>query len=109
MSGYFEKLRGSFSLYYDAAESSDTRYLLMRFGESVDRVLEVFWKEHPAESFSVVPLVAYGDAPRLHLCSQKSLAAALASVQLEPGSSTEQAWKAACEYHKVAWPKRLAA
>ena len=71
-------------------------------------MLAAFWKENNGEGdFEVVPLFAYGSAPRLELCTQRSLASALQSVTLDPGSRTEQQWKQVAQALDVQWPTRL--
>ena len=108
MSGFFSTARGGFSLYLDEAEAANgPRFALARFGEDPGKVLAEFYRENPLSDFPVVPLFAYGQAPRPELCTQRSLTQALQSVDIEPGSRTEQQWKAVAEHHSVAWPIRL--
>ena len=109
MTTFFEHIRGGFSIHVDAEGSTvpAVRFCLARFGEDADRVLAAFWREVGAGDFELVPLFAYGSAPRAELCTARSLAAALQTASIEPGSRTEQQWKAVCEHHNVAWPKRL--
>jgi hypothetical protein len=106
MTDYFKRVTGNFSLYSDAAGSPDVRFAVAHFGEDAELVVAAFWKERGGD-FSIVPLFAFGAAPRRDLCTQKSLVAALQTVQFDLGSRTEQQWKACCEHHKVPWPKRL--
>jgi hypothetical protein len=110
MTEFFDKVRGALSCYCDAADGhlTDVRIILCRFGEDPQKAIAQFWRENTGD-FSVVPLVAYGAAPRWELCSPKSLVAALQTVTFDVGSRTEQIWKAACEHHSVSWPKRLQA
>jgi hypothetical protein len=108
MTGFFDRVRGAPTTYLDATDGNmtDIRLVIARFGEDPEKVLRQFWKEHDG-TFAVVPLFAYGNAPRKELCTARSLAAAVQSVDLETGSAAEQQWKTACEHHCVAWPKRL--
>jgi hypothetical protein len=109
MTGFFDRVRGAPTTYLDATDGNmtDVRLVIARFGEDPEKVLRQFWKEHDG-SFAVVPLFAYGNPPRKQLCTARSLAAAVQSVELETGSTAEQAWREACDFHHVAWPKRLA-
>jgi hypothetical protein len=105
---FFETIRGGFSLHVDGEDVyTSTHFALARFGESPDRVLEVFYQENPTANFMLVPLFAYGLPPRRELCTQQSLTSALQSVAIEPGSTVEQAWKALAEEFDIAWPRRL--
>jgi hypothetical protein len=108
---FFGGVRGALSVYCDSDDGqlADARFVLARFGEDPDKVVATFWREHNSGNFSVIPLFAYGVAPRSELCSQRSLAAALQTVTIEPSSVVEQQWKVVCEAHNVAWPKRLQA
>jgi hypothetical protein len=108
---FFGSVRGALSVYCDSNDGTltDARFILCRYGEDPDKVVATFWREHQSGNFSVVPLFAHGLPPRSELCSQRSLAAALQTATIEPGGTVEQQWKAACEAHNVAWPKRLAA
>jgi hypothetical protein len=109
VSEFFASVRGALSVYCDNNDGTltDARFILARFGEDPDKVIAAFWREHADGRFSIVPLFAYGTAPRTELCSQRSLAAALQTATIEPSSVVEQQWKAVCEAHNVAWPKRL--
>jgi hypothetical protein len=101
-------IRGGFSLHVGAAEEyTATHFVLARFGESADRVLEVFYQENPISNFMVVPLFAYGLPPRRELVTQQSLTSALASVQLAADGQDTKAWKELAEEFNVAWPRRL--
>jgi hypothetical protein len=82
------------------------RFILVRQGEDPDLAIAAFWKEHRGH-WSVVPLYSYGAAPRSELCTARSLAAAL-QVATIPTEATQK-WRAACELHNVAWPRRLEA
>jgi hypothetical protein len=55
----------------------------------------------------IVPETGYGVPPRPELCSKQSLAAALQTAAIEPGSTTEQKWKQVCAQFNVPWPSRL--
>jgi len=105
---HFKHVRGGFTIYVggDDVEIADVRFVLAHFGEDAAKVIESFWKERSGD-FSIVPLFAYGAVPRRDLCTQQSLAAALQSVAIEPGSFTEMKWRKLCEDMAVAWPKRL--
>ena len=107
MSDYFSQIKGGFSVHVQEHDFEGVRFALARFGEDPSRVIDAFWRENNSGDFEIVPLFSYGNAPRAELCTQQSLARALQSVTLEPGSRTEQQWKAVCEHHNVAWPKRL--
>lgn len=109
MTNFFEHIRGGFSIHVSNEGDGvpNVRFALARFGEDPDRVIGAFWKETNSADCEVIPLFAYGSAPRAELCTPRSLAAAMQSVTLEPGSRTEQQWKAVCEAHSVAWPTRL--
>jgi hypothetical protein len=108
---FFASVRGALSVYCDNNDGmlTDARFVLARFGECPDKVIEAFWNEHKGGNFAVIPLFAYGNPPRRELCSQKSLAAALQTATIEPGGAVEQQWRAVCEHHSVGWPKRLQA
>lgn len=107
MSEFFSQIKGGFSVHVEEDAFAGVRFALARFGEDPDKVLAAFWKENSIGDFELVPLFAYGAAPRSEPCTARSLAAALQSVTIEPGSRTEQQWKAVCEQHNVAWPTRL--
>jgi hypothetical protein len=111
MAEFFSSTRGGITLYVDSHDGTltDCRFVMARFGEDPDKIVATFWREHGDANFSIVPLFAYGSAPRAELCSQRSLAAAMQSVEIEPGDFIEQQWKAVCAAHNVAWPKRLQA
>jgi hypothetical protein len=111
MSGpYFENVKGGFSIYTDASadgSAPNVRFCLAYFGEDAEKVLEAFHKEHRTDCL-MVPIFGYGSmGPRIELSSPRSLAAALATATIEPDGVVGQQWRAACEYHGVAWPKRL--
>ncbi len=107
MSNYFTAVKGGFSIHVEEDEFAGVRFCLARFGEDPDKVLDAFWRENNSSDFEIVPVFAYGSPPRPELCTARSLAAALQSVTLEPGSRTEQQWRQAAEALNVAWPKRL--
>jgi hypothetical protein len=109
VSDFFGSVRGALSTYCDNNDGAltDARFVLARFGEDPEKVVAAFWREHADGRFSIVPLFAYGTAPRSELCSQRSLAAALQTVTIEPSSVIEQQWQKVCAAHNVAWPKRL--
>ena len=109
MTEFFASVRGALSVYCDSNDGAltDARFILCRHGEDADKAIQAFWKEHGSANFAVVPLFAHGNPPRKELCTQQSLAAALQSAAIEPGSTTEQQWRAVCEALHVAWPKRL--
>jgi len=108
---FFSSVRGAPSLYVDNEDGAltDCRCILLRHGEDADLAIEMFWKEHDSGRFAVIPLFSHGNPPRRELCSQKSLAAALVTATIEPGSTVEQSWREVCEALHVAWPKRLQA
>ena len=109
MTEYFKHVLGSFSLYVDSEDVSlsRVRFCLMRHGEDPELVLKTFWEEHLSGDFLICPLIAYGEAPRIGLCTRQSLTDALRTAVIVPGSRTEQLWQSACKLHRVAWPKRL--
>jgi hypothetical protein len=109
VSTFFEAIRGGFSIYLgpDANNVPSVRFCLARFGEDPDLVLKTFWKEVGAGDFEIVPLYSHGAAPRLELCSQRSLAAALQTVTPEPSSYAEMQWKQVAQALDVQWPARL--
>ena len=109
MTKFFEHVRGGFSIHVDGEGPyvPAVRFCLARFGEDADRVLKVFWQEVGAGDFEVVPLFSHGAAPRLELCTQRSLAAALQIVTLEPSSYSEKQWKQVAQALDVQWPARL--
>ncbi len=109
MTHFFEHVRGGFSIHVegDGPSVPAVRFCLARFGEDADRVLKAFWQEVGAGDFEVVPLFSHGAAPRLELCTQRSLAAALQTVTLEPSSRSEQQWKQVAQALEVQWPARL--
>lgn len=109
MSNFFEAIRGGFSIYLsqDANSVPSVRFCLARFGEDADRVLKVFWQEVGQGDFEIVPLFSHGAPPRQELCTQRSLAAALQTVILEPSSYSEMEWKKVAQALDVAWPVRL--
>ena len=109
MTEYFKHVLGGFSLYVDSEDVtlSRVRFCFMRHGEDPDVVLKTFWEEHHNGDFLVSILTAYGEAPRIGLCTKQSLTDALRTAVIDPGSRTEQLWKGACAIHRVEWPKRL--
>jgi hypothetical protein len=109
--GYFEHTRGGFTIYTDAENDSlnSARFLLGRFGEDPELLVVRFWREWGDGDYQIVPLMSYGLPPRRALCTKRSLAAALQSVRLEPGSVTEQRWRVLADDLDVAWPTRLRA
>ena len=111
MTAFFDKVRGAPSTYVDSNDGmlADVRLVIYRHGEDPSLVIAGFWEEHPNENFSIIPLPAYGNAPRRELCSSKSLTEALRTVSIEANSVVEQHWRTVCEHHLVQWPKRLQA
>lgn len=112
MTEFFDKVRNAPSTYVDANDGmlTDCRLVIYRHGEDPEMVLQAFAEEHRGHAnFAIIPLAAYGNPPRKELCNQRSLVSALQSAIVEPNSVSEQQWKAVCEFHSVAWPKRLAA
>jgi hypothetical protein len=109
--GDFEHAHGRFTLYVDTDGDhlTDVRFILGMIGEDSELLVQKFWKEEGEGDFLVIPVFAYGRPPRSHLCTKRSLAAALQSVQLEPGSTVEQRWKILADDLGVAWPVRLRA
>jgi hypothetical protein len=100
---FFSQIKGGFSVHVEEDGFTGVRFCLARFGEDPDKVLAQFWRENSGGGdFELVPL-----APRLELCSQRSLASALQSVTIAPGSRTEQQWQAVANQLGVAWPTRL--
>ena len=88
---------------------ADVRFCLARFGEDVNLVLARFWDEVRSSGFTVVPVFSHGLPPRRALSTRRSIAAALETITLEPGSQMEMRWKeVACDLG-VAWPRRLQA
>jgi hypothetical protein len=110
--GAFEHARNIGTIYVDRADGDNVanpRLLMARVGEDAEKVVAAFWDEWPRADFVIAPLFFYGLAPRRSLCSAKSIAAALQTIQLEPNSILEQKWKELAEQFSVAWPKRLQA
>ena len=110
MTAFFDKVRSAPSTFVDSNDGmlTDVRLVIYRHGECPQRVIRVFYEEHKGEcNFSIIPLPAYGNPPRKELCTQKSLVDALQVAEIEPNGHTEMQWKAVCEFHSVAWPKRL--
>ena len=85
-------------LYVDSEDVSlsRVRFCLMRHGEDPELVLKTFWEEHLSGDFLICPLTAYGEAPRIGLCTKQSLTDALRTAVIDPGSRTEQLWQGAC-------------
>jgi hypothetical protein len=108
MTKFFDRVGGGFCIYSDSAGSPDVRFVLANFGEESEKVISAFWKERGGD-FAIVPLFAFGGSPRRELCSQKSLVAALQTVQFDVNSRTGQQWLEVCNHYHVALPKRLAA
>ena len=107
---FFSQIKGGFSVHVEEDGFTGVRFCLARFGEDPDKVLAQFWRENSGGGdFELVPLFSYGAAPRLELCSQRSLASALQSVTIAPGSRTEQQWQAVANQLGVAWPTRIPA
>jgi hypothetical protein len=108
---YFASVRGALSVYCssDDGQLTDARFVLARFGEDANLVVATFWKEHGDGNFVIVPLFAYGVAPRPELCTTASLTRALETAAIEPNGTTAQAWQRACEAHGVVWPQELEA
>jgi hypothetical protein len=110
--GAFEHLRSIGTIYVDRADGdnmANPRLLMARVGEDAERVVQAFWKEWPSRDFVIAPIFFHGLPPRRHLCTARSLSAALQTIQLKPGSVMEQRWKELAEQFNVAWPKRLQA
>ena len=108
MTDFLIQIKGGFSVHVEEDGFTGVRFCLARFGEDPDKVLAQFWRENSGGGdFELVPLFSYGAAPRLELCSQRSLASALQSVTIAPGSRTEQQWQAVANQLGVAWPTRL--
>lgn len=110
---FFGKTRGALSCYVDENDGqlTDARFILCRFGEDAEKVVETFWKEFDgSQAFSVIPLFARGDAPpRKELCTKQSLTEALKTAKFDDNGTAGQGWKAACEHHNVAWNARKGA
>jgi hypothetical protein len=106
----FPHTKGGITMYCggDDAAITDARFVLGIFGEDANKIVAACSRERRGD-FVLVPLFAYGSAPRAELCSKASLMAALEVAQIEPGSVTEQQWRKACDHHGVPWPERLAA
>ena len=104
---YFGQARSVGTVYLDREGDylADVRFCLARHGEDASLVVERFWDEQPSSGFTVVPLFAHGLPPRRPLSTAKSIAAALESVTLEPGSKLEQQWKEVADGLGVPWPK----
>lgn len=112
MTAFFDKVRSAPSTYVDSNDGmlTDVRLVLYRHGEDAQKVIQTFYEEHRGEcNFAIVPLPAFGNPPRKELCTQKSLVDALQTAQIEPNGHHEMQWKLVCEFHHVAWPKRLQA
>ena len=109
MTKFFEHIRGGFSIHVEGEGPfvPAVRFCLARHGEDAGLVLKAFWHEVGQGDFEVVPLFSHGAAPRRELCTQRSLAAALQTVSLEPSSVTEGQWKQVAQALDVQWPTRL--
>jgi hypothetical protein len=108
--GAFEHPRSIGTIYVDRADGdnmANPRLVMARVGEDAEKVVAAFWDEWPTGDFVIAPIFFYGLAPRRSLCSAKSIASALQTIQLEPNSILEQKWKELAEQFNVAWPKRL--
>jgi hypothetical protein len=108
--GAFEHPRSIGTIYVDRADGdnmANPRLVMARVGEDAEKVVAAFWDEWPRADFVIAPIFFYGLAPRRSLCSAKSIAAALQTIQLEPNSTLEQRWKELAEQFNIAWPKRL--
>ena len=103
---YFGRVKGGMTLHCEDVEGTSVRFILGRFGEDPTKLIDAFWEEQTGD-FEIVPLFSYGAGPRSELCTARSLAVALQTLSVELGGRVEQQWKAACEAHSVAWPKRL--
>jgi hypothetical protein len=104
---FFSQARNVGTIYLDREGDylADVRFCLARHGEDASLVIERFWDEQPSSGFTVVPLFAHGLPPRRALSTAQSIAAALESVTLEPGSRLEQQWKEVADGLGVPWPK----
>jgi hypothetical protein len=104
---YFGRVKGGMTLHCEDVEGISVRFILGYFGEDPAKLIAAFWKEQEgAASFQVVPVFAYGEAPRSELCTQQSLAAALQSVTLERDGIIEKKWKELAEEFDVTWRLR---
>jgi hypothetical protein len=103
---YFSQARGIGTVYLDREGDylADVRFALARHGEDAGLVVERFWQEQPSSGYTIVPIFSYGLPPRRPLSTAQSIAAALESVTLEPGSKLEQQWKEVADGLGVPWP-----
>jgi hypothetical protein len=95
MTEFFGHVRGGTTTYVggDGNTITECRHILIYFGEDVSRCIEQFWREHRGD-FVVVPITAYGMAPRSELCTATSLLEALRTLTIEPNGVVAQQWKA---------------
>jgi hypothetical protein len=85
--GRREHPRNIGTIYVDRADGdnmANPRLLMARIGEDADKVVQAFWKEWPSGDFVVAPLFFHGLPPRRHLCTARSVSAALQTIELEP-------------------------
>ena len=58
---YFSHTSGGFCLH--SQKEGDTipgcRFVLARFGEDIQKVIDAFWSEQASQDFQIVPLFAY--------------------------------------------------
>jgi hypothetical protein len=100
MSPYFSKVSGGVSVCQDPDEERyGVRFPIGRQGEDGTLILDAYWREHPqTRDLAVIPLFAYGLAPRIGLCTKASLEAvlSLARATVPPNSTTAQQWTKTC-------------
>ena len=90
-------------------------FALMRHGEDPELVLKTFWEEHLSGDFLICPLTAYGEAPRIGLCTKQSLTDALRTAVSIQGQGLNNSgkehvqfteWRGLNTYSRVAGPKQ---
>lgn len=104
--GFFGKVRGGLTLHVHEEEGVNCRFALGFFGEDPQLLIRQFETEISQECF-IIPVFAYNAVPRHQLCSQRSLVAALQTVDLEIDSVPWTRWRELAEEFDVSWPRRL--
>lgn len=106
MDELFGRVRAVTTMYTPDVEDINPRFVLAIFGEDAALVVQQCSEETPGD-FLPVPVFAYNAVPRRQLCSQRSLSAALAVVDLQVDSIPWKQWRELAEEFGCAWPKRL--
>jgi hypothetical protein len=107
---YFNHCRGGFTLYSTkhADHMMHPAFALAYMGEDVQLVVDQFWRESSTNmDIVVIPIFAFGSPPRRKLTTPESLATALETIHLQPGSALTMRYQELARDLGVAWPKRL--